>query len=189
MIESEPARFPQLTRPILTRFITMLLGAFVSAGCAPAKQSSFLRVQVCLQSAEELSTFKSVINELGQEAGLIFTDGGGRGARQLRAIGAAALVEPHVLLNLRGDDGMFVGVGNLGLPKYQVAMGFSEGADSLEARRFAEAVVAELKVRWRVEAVPEGRGALPMENCVARSEAAPDGTQPNMNYPTREAEP
>jgi hypothetical protein len=60
-----------------------------------------------------------------------------------------------------------VTAGNLGLPGYQVALGFSEGSNPSDAHRFAQMVVSKLEEHWHVEIVPDPAksGALPMKNC------------------------
>ena len=64
-----------------------------------------------------------------------------------------------------GGDGLGLMAGNVGLPGYQVAIGFSEGRDPAAARQLAARTVQRLKVRWTVKTVPEGHGALPLKNC------------------------
>jgi hypothetical protein len=63
-------------------------------------------------------------------------------------------------------DGLGFGVGNLGLPGYQIALGFSEGSgNAAEAREFADRVVKRLEQRWHIDVVPAGQGATPMSDC------------------------
>jgi hypothetical protein len=63
--------------------------------------------------------------------------------------------------------GVGVTVSNLGLPGFQVALGFSEGSRPREAQRFAETVIRKLEARWRVQTVPipAESGARPMSGC------------------------
>ena len=61
--------------------------------------------------------------------------------------------------------GMGLTAANLGLPNYQVVVGFSDGPNPVEAHRFADLVIKALEEKWRVEIVPDGRGALPLTNC------------------------
>jgi hypothetical protein len=72
---------------------------------------------------------------------------------------------PVIAIDMGLDDGLGLGVGNLGLPNYQVAVGFSGGQDPAEARKFSDMVVARLSQRWHVETVPDGSGALPLKVC------------------------
>jgi hypothetical protein len=48
--------------------------------------------------------------------------------------------------------------GNLGLPTYQVAMGFSDDPNPSQAQQFADIVIKGLRSRWQVETVPAGAG-------------------------------
>jgi hypothetical protein len=64
-----------------------------------------------------------------------------------------------------------LGIGSLGLPKYQLALGFSAGSRPVEAHRFADTVMGQVKAHWHVENVPEGRGALTIPDCLAHAGA------------------
>jgi hypothetical protein len=63
----------------------------------------------------------------------------------------------------RANSGM--GAGNVGLPGYQVAMGFAEGSNAVEARDFANRVLTRLRQHRGIEVVPAGAGAGPMAGC------------------------
>jgi hypothetical protein len=64
-------------------------------------------------------------------------------------------------------DGVGLTVTNLGLPGYQVAVGFSEGSNSVDAHRLAQMVKSKLAEHWHVEDVPNPAtsGAFPIANC------------------------
>lgn len=75
------------------------------------------------------------------------------------------LQTPGSVINIgmnRGAHNVMMG-GNLGLPAYQVALGFS--GEPPEDRRFADIVVKQLGARWQIETVPAGKGAFPMKSC------------------------
>jgi hypothetical protein len=63
------------------------------------------------------------------------------------------------------SDGMAIGATNLGLPGYQVAMGFSAGSNATEAQEFANRTLLRIRQRWLVKSVPAGAGAKPMADC------------------------
>lgn len=94
-----------------------------------------------------------------------FLDHSAETKRDLKVIGA--LPEQTLVINMGVDreDGVGLGAGNLGLPGYQVVVGFSEGSNPPEAHTFADKVVSRLKTRWNVETVPAGKGALPLKMC------------------------
>jgi len=79
--------------------------------------------------------------------------------------GEGARTRPVINMGILLGDGVGVTAGNLGMPGYQVAVGFSESSKPANAHRFADAVVKRLAERWRVEPVPAGTGAKGMENC------------------------
>jgi hypothetical protein len=75
------------------------------------------------------------------------------------------LQTPGSVINIgidRGARNVMMG-GNLGLPTYQVVLGFS--GEPAEDRRFADMLVKQLSTRWQVETVPVGKGAFPMKTC------------------------
>lgn len=96
-------------------------------------------------------------------------DGGAETQRDLKAIGSKfdKLDTPGAVINIgldRGHRNLMMG-GNLGLPTYQIALGFSADPNAAEAQQFADIVVNRLSTRWQVETVPVGTGALPMKTC------------------------
>jgi hypothetical protein len=98
-----------------------------------------------------------------------FVDGGAETQRDLKTIGARMekLDTPGSVINIgidRGNRNIMIG-GNLGLPIYQVVLGFSGDENPSETQRFADNVVKQLGTRWRVQTVPHGTGALPMRPC------------------------
>jgi hypothetical protein len=73
---------------------------------------------------------------------------------------------PAVNIGAYDNDGVGFGGGNLGMPDYQVSIGFSEGDDPLRARALVRRVVAILGKRWHVET---RLGAAKMNECPAIS--------------------
>jgi hypothetical protein len=159
------------TRPcIVARFAAVatlvLAGALV--GCTQGKRP-FLIVQLCFKDDQELADFTRLVESIAYSEGMVYVDNSGPTERGLAALNAPGRLAPVINIGVHDDDGVGLGVGNLGLPKWQVAVGFSEGSKPAEARRFADAVAGQLRARWHVEAVPEGRGALPIQNCLAHA--------------------
>jgi hypothetical protein len=79
------------------------------------------------------------------------------------------LQTPGSVINIginRGARNVMMG-GNLGLPTYQVALGFS--GEPPEDRRFADMMAKQLGARWQTETVPAGKGAFPMKSGPHRS--------------------
>lgn len=137
-------------------------------GCARGKQS-LLTIQLCLNDDRGVSEFKSIMRSIAVAENLKFVDGSAETQRNLKITDAKfdKLNIPDSVINIgldRGDRNLMMG-GNLGLPTYQVALGFSSDPNPTEAQRFADVVVKRLGTRWQVETVPTGTGALPMRTC------------------------
>jgi hypothetical protein len=134
-------------------------------GCGQGKRP-FLMVQLCFKDDRDLGDFALLLQSIAYSEGMTYIDRSGPTERELAATDASGLLAPVINSGLEGPNGLGLGVGNLGLPKYQVAVGFSEGSNPAEAHRFADSVVSRFKSRWHVETVPEGRGALPIADCL-----------------------
>jgi hypothetical protein len=137
-------------------------------GCTPGKPSLFT-VQLCLKDDQGVSEFMSMMRSIAISEQMTFVDGGAQTQKELNAIGAKMekLDTPGSVINIgleRGAHNLVMG-GNLGLPAYQVVLGFAADPNPSEAHRFADAVVKRLGSRWEVETVPAGTGALPMKTC------------------------
>jgi hypothetical protein len=137
-------------------------------GCTPGKPP-LLMVQLCLKDDQGVSEFMSVMRSIAHSENMTFVDGGADTQTELKIVGAKMdkLDTAGSVINIGLDRGgyTFMMGGNLGLPTYQVALGFSADPNPSEARRFADVVVKRLGTHWKVEAVPAGIGALPMKTC------------------------
>jgi hypothetical protein len=126
-------------------------------------------VQMCLSNAKGTDEFIAQLKSIAAAEKLKFVDNSSNAERELKEVGYAGhertggsrVIDVRVIRN----DGMGIGASNVGLPGYQVAMGFSEGSDTSEAHRFADAIIKQLEQHWRVEKVPPGTGALPKPDC------------------------
>ena len=139
------------------------------SGCGTGKRP-FLIAQVCLRNDQDVAAFEREMSSIAGVEGARFIDGSANTQKGLEAID-----NPHVnkilmsrpLVNIGFDIGEGVGVtaGNLGMPGYQVALGFSEGSNSTNAHRLANAVVGKLAEHWRVETQSGNTGAKGMKDC------------------------
>ncbi len=106
---------------------------------------------------------------VAQFENLKFIDNSAQQGSDLKAMGADKLLKRDaslaIDLHIEGKGGMGVTAGNLGLPPYQVALGFTEGSDAAKAHRLSARLVRALSRRWHVETVPQGMGAVPMKSC------------------------
>ncbi|GAO40615.1 hypothetical protein SCH01S_49_00290 [Sphingomonas changbaiensis NBRC 104936] len=109
------------------------------------------------------------MRQIAQSENLRFIDGSAKTADALKVMGADKYLKSDparsINVGIVGDRGMGVTAGNLGLPPYQVALGFTEGSDAAKAHRLSSHLVAALSQYWNVEIVPKGRGASPMKAC------------------------
>lgn len=150
-------------RPVVTAILLLSLAA-----CTPARQP-FLSVQFCLQNKAGAARLISELLDLAHSKNMEFFDSSASTAKDLAATGYRGRERtdgsPVINIGLMGHDGLFVGGGNLGLPGYQVQLGFTTGSDDAESRRFADDVVTLLKRTWQLKVLPAGAAATPMADC------------------------
>ena len=151
------------------RLLAVLAFFVILDGCGQGKRP-FLIAQVCLRNADDLSAFAREMQSIARSQASRLIDRSAESQKQLETIGhpfEGARTKPIVNLGVELRDGVGLMVGNLGLPGYQVAVGFSEGSNAPAAHQFAQTVVKKLEEHWHVEIVPDpGKsGALPMRNC------------------------
>lgn len=154
---------------LVTRIALLLIAGL--AGCHQGKRPFVLGV-VCLKSEQDFSDFTSELRAIAASEGTTLGDRSADTQKEMDTIGhpfegerTRPVVNMYIELN---KDGAGLGVGNMGMPGYQVAFGINDGWGSPEAaRKFADTVVARLKSRWRVELVedPAQAGAQPMKDC------------------------
>jgi hypothetical protein len=114
--------------------------------------------------------FTQQMQLIAQSEGTTLIDNSASTQKELDAMGHSfegARNRPVINMGIEWQDGSGMLVSNLGLPDYQVVVGFSEGSSLPRAQRFAQKVVGKLEERWRVEFVPDPAksGALPMADC------------------------
>lgn len=146
----------------------MLSLLLLCSACTPAKQS-FLTVQFCVQNRNGVAQLIEDLKNIAKANDMDFADSSVATAKNLTAVGyngrERADGSPVINIGLLGKDGLFVGGGNLGLPGYQVQLGFTTGSDDAKSHRFADQVVDQLGRRWRLHVLPPGAAARPMEDC------------------------
>ena len=126
-------------------------------------------IQLCVKDDRGVADFMNAMRAIAASEHMTLVDGGAQAQRDLKTTGAkfAKLATPGSVINFgidRGKHSIVMG-GNLGLPTYQVAMGFSGAEDPEEMKRFADVVVKRLAMLWPVQMVPDGTGAFPMKTC------------------------
>jgi hypothetical protein len=150
------------------RWLALLAITPILGDCVEGKYP-FLMVQLCLRDAESLALFTRSMQSIAQAENMTFHDGSEITVEILNEMDKENRVHdprgPVIHLDIGDNYGIGVTAANLGLPGYQVALGFSEGSRPEEARRFARRVVDQLSARWQIQAVPDGEGAQPLQNC------------------------
>ena len=125
----------------------------------------FLMVQVCLENEQNLPNLVSMMQSIAKSEGMKFIDNSAQTQRDLESIGEiihqAKPTSEVINIGIESDNGAWLTAGNVGLPKNQVVLGFSEGAKPSEAHKFADAVVHRLEERWHIEVVRRMR--VPVE--------------------------
>ncbi|MDQ3287241.1 MAG: hypothetical protein M3Q42_03080 [Pseudomonadota bacterium] len=138
----------------------------VLGGCAG--KHSHRTVQLCLGSEEGVGEFKRAMQLVAQDERMEFADGSVETARKLKAMGQHPGYE-LVHIGITGRDGVGLTAGNQGLSAYEVAIGFSSGANEAGVQEFESAAIRALNGRWEVYEVPLGQGAFPLKTCRSES--------------------
>ncbi len=136
------------------------------SACNPA-HAPFRQVQFCFASQSDMSQLKSTLKRIAESEHLAYRDISETAYDQVKATGGLPKQNRNranfINLYAGRDDGMGFGAGNLGLGDDQVAVGFTAGKDTEDARRLADRTVAELRKTWKVRDVPANSGALPLD--------------------------
>jgi hypothetical protein len=144
------------------------LAIWLLLGCAPGKHQ-FMMVQMCLTNEKGVAEFFDAMKSIAAANKMTFLDNSSDTNRELKAVGYAGRERqdgsPAINFGVLRKDGQGAFAGNLGLPGYQVALGFSEGSNPTEAHAFANMVVGRLEKHWQVHVVPRGTGAKPIPGC------------------------
>lgn len=157
-----------LTQPMKISFWAVFSMTIGLQGCS-RNQESFLAIQLCVVDPQGVTQLKSVMRTVAKSENLQFIDNSAQQRNDLKTMGADELLKRDAALaidvHIEGAEGMGVTAGNLGLPPYQVALGFTEGSDAVKAHQLSDRLVKALSQMWHVEKIPQGKGALPMKTC------------------------
>lgn len=138
------------------------------SGCVSGKRPISM-AELCVGNEAGLSQFKALFEGLAKENNMKYIDNSKETAIELSAVKAFPSeqnAENHVInLGVVRRDGLGVMAGNVGLSRYQIAIGFSEGDGINGTNKFTADVVHRLRWHWRVDIIPLGTGALPMRGC------------------------
>lgn len=159
-------------------------------GCWSARES-FLSIQMCVVDHAGVERLKDAMRAVAKSENLEFIDNSATQGRDLKAVGADKLLKRDAALaidlHIEGEGGMGVTASNLGLPPFQVALGFTEGSDATKANRLSSRLVAAISQRWHVEKIARGTGALPVATCMADDPRALPASRGNAMAPQTSA--
>ena len=154
----------------LLRVLLPMICAQALNGCSRA-QEAFETVQICVGNEQGVAALKNVMVAVARSEGLQFIDNSAQQASDMKAIDADKALKRDVALaidfRIEGPNGLGVTAGNLGLPPYQVGMGFTEGDDGPKAHQLADRLIGTLSQRWDVQRFTHGKGVMPMKACGA----------------------
>jgi hypothetical protein len=146
--------------------ITICTGAVV--GCSEGKRP-FVLGSVCLRDAQGLAEFRDVLQSIAVSEHSEFIDTSRRANEELKAIGKSRSPSgaPAVNMGIELKGGGVMMASNLGLPGYQVGVGFSEGSNARKAHEFAARALAKIQAKWDVAFVqdPAKSGIRPSADC------------------------
>lgn len=160
------------------RPLCVIAGASILIAACGAAQRNNRIVQFCLYDTAGIDDLRSVLRSFADAQSMTFIDNSGQTEADLRQIGVASPPlpegEPLINMGINGPSGLGVTAGNLGLPGYQVALGFTDGTNPTKGTAFADALVRELDQTWELVEVPnpDQRGAFPLPNCDGRGVAS-----------------
>lgn len=110
-----------------------------------------------MNNSDDQSAFVRELESIARSQGARFVDNSAATEKDLDRIGnpnvEKILKRPVINVGMQRDDGVALIATNVGVPDCQVAVGFTDGAKSSDARSFANMVVSKLEHHWRVEPV------------------------------------
>jgi len=145
---------------ILTALLLIGVGLGFSGGAWAVGKRPFKMIQFCVHDQEGVNRFKQTLSSIAKDEGMQFFDGSAELDRQL-ARAKVDVKRPVVYIGVKREDGSGLEAGNLGLDRFEIAIGFSEGKMPAEAWSFSFRVERALANRWNVHAVPPNKGAAP----------------------------
>lgn len=116
-------------------------------------------VQMCLHAEEDVDHLVGLLEQAASAHGLKFINRSKASQLELASLGK----DPGyrvVTVSASRQDGLGLAAGNLSLGAQEVAVGFTNGADSQESAAFIRGVADLLRSKWVVRPVADGQGAV-----------------------------
>lgn len=156
---------------LLTVVLLIGVGLGLSDGAFAIGKRPFKMIQFCVHDQEGVRRFKQTLGTIAKDEGMQFFDCSEELDRQL-ARSKVEVKHPVVYVGVKRGDGSGLEAGSLGLDRFEIAIGFSEGKMPAEARSFSVRVERALAERWNVHAIPAHKGATPLACRAGRPLAA-----------------
>lgn len=158
-----PWRLKPIVMSLRIQLSLIVLMSVWIANCSQGQKPAET-VEICLKNRDGVALFLAEMQNLANSNQMTFIDNSARTGRELAMQGQRQQV-PVINISLEGQNGMGVTAGNLGLSRYQVALGFSHGREPEEGRRFTVELIQVLSQHWTIVRVPHGQGVLPSDDC------------------------
>lgn len=147
--------------------IAVIIG--LGFGACDRGKRPFALARVCLPTQRDVPAFLNEIRHLGAAEHMEFFDRTSATKAEREALNKPSVFPRNdgFVLNVGvlRRDGMGVTTSELGGPGFQVGLGFSEGSNPAEARRFEQAIISKLRQRWYVEVQSGDTGLQPLARC------------------------
>ncbi len=146
-------------------FCSLSYGALI--GCTTNKGHAFKQVELCVQNEDGVRAFKNTLKGIASSKSMSYIDGATSFSESINDIRGKDSVDSKdvIYIGVEGKDGLGLTAGNLGLAKYQIAIGYTAGRSESEALQFERDVNSKLIENWDVKEIPDGSSALPDRSC------------------------
>ncbi len=149
-------------------YIAILFFTAITAACDVVGKRPFMMVQICVNDNSGILLLKSIMKNIAQSESMDFFDQSEMvqlGLNEIRNNNGEYLKDGTVYILVSGNLDFGLIAANVGLRKYQISIGFSEGKAPSEAKLFAQKVVLSLERNWPVQILPPDKGTYPMKEC------------------------
>jgi len=121
-------------------------------------------VQLCLHDEKEVDQLIGLLEQAASENGLKFVN---RSAANQLELSRLKKDPGYRVISISASrpDGLGLAAGNLSLGAYEMAIGFTHGANAEESAAFIRGVMNLLNSKWVVRPVAEGQGAMKSTDC------------------------
>ena len=123
-------------------------------------QGPFPQIQFCLRDRSNTADFIATMKAISAKYDMHYVDRSAQVDSELRSLDKYPGYK-GLTISAHRNDGLGWAASKFGPSGHDVAIGFSEGSNRDEARRFADSVREVLRKTWDVHEVPADKGAVP----------------------------